>query len=202
MGRLVRTINATVPDESREDAHLEKLLDLLWPDLQSKVDAIIGASIKGKPKKAGGADKSGPILEELLVLVRQQSQIISDPTQIVPPAYIRDLLEEMVVRRDRDRMDPAAFDDLSRYWKQFTVEWRAAVINLPLERIDAVAPSYRRLHDIINYIVDRAARRRHPRYGRPPTRVGMRGAQSSLSTAAADTPALPTSENQAKSSDA
>lgn len=177
VGRLVRTINASAPDESRDEGQLEKLIDLLWPDLQSKIEPILIASTKVKPKKvAGGVDKSGPILEELLVLVRQQSQVILDPTQIVPPSYIRDIMDDMFLRRDRDRdrIDPAAFTDLDRYWERFNDEWRAAISGLPKDRFEGLFPLHRRLAEVIDYIVGRSKSVKHRRYPRGPRVTDVR----------------------------
>ncbi len=195
--RLLRGINASTPDEARDDAQIEKVVDYLWPALANTIEPIVSAVTgKERPKReksSATVEKVGPILEELLVLVRQQTQIVSDPAALLPARYFRQVIDQLSPRRDRELSNPAYLYDLSKHWIRFEKEWRFLMPTLisvvPAERVDRLRQSYARLDDVIGALLHRYDASRHPKWLRPTRRtsVGTPPAQAAQSSLAVGT---------------
>lgn len=88
--RLIRGINASAGAEARDDPSLERMLKICWPELQDKMAPILKKAVKSTSTSIAptSTDKSAEILEELLLQVRQQSQLLADPRTLLPREYL------------------------------------------------------------------------------------------------------------------
>ncbi|MCS3738244.1 toll/interleukin-1 receptor domain-containing protein [Rhizobium sp. BK661] len=87
--QLIININAAAPREQRrEDAQIERLFPMLWPDLRDPVELIIQAAAQ-----APGDQPAAPTLDELaaemLALLRQQNSVLSSPERFLSPVIDR-----------------------------------------------------------------------------------------------------------------
>jgi len=92
MMRLLKSINQAAREESRDDGLLEKAFNALWGLLDENIKSLPKNEPRTNPETPSGGDAQA-IMEEILVLVRQQSQMISSP-EIV--RYIRKQLNEQL----------------------------------------------------------------------------------------------------------
>lgn len=97
--RLLKSINGSGDDEALPEGRLEKMHSALWNDLQQAVEPIV-ASIATKPAATTKKpqDETAKVLEELLVLIRQQSHILMNPDRLISRDAVRSLMEEMSTR--------------------------------------------------------------------------------------------------------
>ena len=152
--RLMRTLNACAQEEARAEARLDKVLETFWPQLHDEIAKIL-AKNSGSPKREAvlNADKTRPILEEILVLARQQSTIISDPTNILPISYLRDLLRR-TLDSDVPRYAHPAWRDLERGWTGL----QKGMLELDEASAEKLRPSVRSLERSISYLLDEVRR--------------------------------------------
>jgi hypothetical protein len=121
--RLLQSINNTGEERKLEEGRLEKAFKAFWPELEKSVSKIEFNS----PEESDGSSaelKDGvkPILEEILVLARQQSISSSDPSK-----YIMNKLEEhgvllrVLIRANRVELRALeAVESLSEVWLRFS----------------------------------------------------------------------------------
>ncbi|WP_051946421.1 TIR domain-containing protein [Verrucomicrobium sp. BvORR106] len=89
--KLIRSINNRVPDDRRlKESALERAFEVWWLQLESALNKIEGSRKAPLPSDPSG--KRSEILEEVLDLVRQQQRILTNPEGILPPSYMRKLL--------------------------------------------------------------------------------------------------------------
>jgi len=92
--KLLKSINACSGDDALPESRLEKMHNALWDDLSKDIDPIIASSsakvhtVVEKPE-----EETSRILEELLVLTRQQSQAVFSADKILSPSLIRTIIE-------------------------------------------------------------------------------------------------------------
>jgi hypothetical protein len=81
MLKLMRSINSSTEAEARDERELERVFEILWPELQRDVGPLEFthkvASIQ--PKEASEIDR---ILQEILTLVRQQTRLLGNPEEL------------------------------------------------------------------------------------------------------------------------
>ncbi len=80
--RLLKTMNAAAGESARDDKQLEKVFARFWPDLERTIDPrlkALRATPRGAEREKNEIDR---ILQEILVSVRQQTRILSDPNEL------------------------------------------------------------------------------------------------------------------------
>ncbi len=92
--KLLKSINACGADDALPESRLEKMHDALWDDLTGKIDpileALVGAAPAG-PKKP--ESEISQVLEEILVLARQQASSILNPEKLITPDIVRMIVD-------------------------------------------------------------------------------------------------------------
>jgi hypothetical protein len=121
--KLLKSINACGGDEALPNDRLEKMHDALWDDLTRKVNPILeelSRAVPAGPKKP--ESETSQVLEELLVLARQQASTLLNPEKLISPDLIRTIVEVASERGvpDRDRRHLRTIVRvLHRRWKDF-----------------------------------------------------------------------------------
>ena len=108
--KLLKSINnRSLEPEKLTDEKLAKAFEVWWPQLGENLKALKGAD--DEPAKAPGKtkDKTPEILEELLELSRTQQRLIANPTSLLPPDYLTQIVEAATIKtrrmsRDREAM--------------------------------------------------------------------------------------------------
>ncbi len=92
--RLLKSINSCAGDEALPEGRLEKMHNALWGDLHQDVEPIISSiGTKGPSAPKRAEDETSKILEEILVLTRQQAQAILSPEKLISKETIREIIE-------------------------------------------------------------------------------------------------------------
>ncbi len=97
---------------------IERSFDACWPKIEESLQAaILKAQTEATKKPTGIPDKSptstnNQILEELILLARNQLKILNTPEQILPPEYLRS-----VIGYRESKISPAAIVELAEYWE-------------------------------------------------------------------------------------
>lgn len=152
--KLLLSINGA-SQPALDEARLNKVFDVWWPELESKLKAL--EEDAGKEAATVSVEKAdvnkGDILEELLELVRQQNRVINDPTTLLPPGY----LSSVVDRSERFDRHPV-FSDMADAWIALREQVkRAREKEAPPS--EAIFRAIDRLSEPLEYIIDRFGRR-------------------------------------------
>jgi hypothetical protein len=92
--KLLKSINACSGDDALPESRLEKMHNALWGELSSDVEPIIAkAGAKPRPTSKTTEDDVSRILEELLVLSRQQAQVLMNPEKLLSREAIKAVVE-------------------------------------------------------------------------------------------------------------
>lgn len=116
--KLLKTINEAKPDEAVQEVLLDRSFDACWPKLEEKLkaaEAVAKPATKAVVAKSERGDKLDPILQELLLLARNQQQLLNSPEQLFPPRVIRELA------RNVERNSLPAFTHV--VWKDLFTAW-------------------------------------------------------------------------------
>lgn len=113
--KLVKSLNAALGDQSLDDARVDEIFNVWWPKLEEMLDSISEEEPEEKPK----ARKQGDLLAEILELVRSQQQLLAQPDELFPPAYV-----EYVMRRSGQsgQIHPGAIQELDEGWHQLMAD--------------------------------------------------------------------------------
>ena len=96
MLRLLKSINSSLDTTALPESRLERAHNAHWPGLQSEVDPIIESiNAKNHTAREKNPDKESSILEEILVLLRQQSQVILNPERLFPPGLLESTFDNV-----------------------------------------------------------------------------------------------------------
>lgn len=90
--RLLRGMNSTAGEAAREDKQLEKVFGRFWPDLEKTIEPRLAALRATPPTKEREKNETDRILQELLILARQQTRTLSDPNELFGPQLLGTLL--------------------------------------------------------------------------------------------------------------
>lgn len=122
--KLLHSINTANTDNSIEKERLNSYFEVWWPKLEDKLNPIekeiqtIDSQPSKKTTKANVkiVSKSDEVLEEILSLVRSQQRMLKSPEEILPPGYIKEILESRWDRNDKKSQDihPDAIADLEK----------------------------------------------------------------------------------------
>jgi hypothetical protein len=82
MLRLLKSMNSAAGEAAREDKQLETVFDRFWPDLERTIEPRLSALRQTPAPKQREKSEIDRILQELLVLARQQTRILSDPNEL------------------------------------------------------------------------------------------------------------------------
>jgi hypothetical protein len=82
MKRLLASVNSFAGEESIPDAMLNTAFEITWPHLTSDIAPTIEKPKSEQPTLAATESANAKILEELLTLNRQQSQVLSNPERL------------------------------------------------------------------------------------------------------------------------
>jgi TIR domain-containing protein len=180
--KLVTSINATLPEaEQLDEARLKKVFEVWWPELQQELDSLDTGTPTPQPTSGStpSVDPAGPILEELLELARTQQKLLRSPDELLPPSYMRHLMQRYVGPEGRrsDQELRNAVEHLNRRYRdllEFATELRQAP-SLEFEKGNAMQELFDRiesLQEVIRYLSrnyfddDRDIRRGIPRRDR------------------------------------
>jgi hypothetical protein len=88
--QMLRSLNSAAGERALPDAVLGETYEALWPLLQREVEPILDAMATNPPRAepASSEGKINSILEELLLLSRQQSQLLSSPERLFPKELV------------------------------------------------------------------------------------------------------------------
>ncbi len=93
--KLIKSINISAETDDRlDDSRLDHLFNVLWDELESKLKEIESQDLPIEIEKEPTRIESESILEEILELSRNQQRILSNPDQLFPPDYLRDVIKE------------------------------------------------------------------------------------------------------------
>jgi hypothetical protein len=90
--RLVRSINNAAGSSARDERQLETVFDSFWPKLESSIRPKMTKLRNALPKHEQKKLEHDRILEELLLLSRQQSRLLSNPAGLVGDEIVALLL--------------------------------------------------------------------------------------------------------------
>jgi TIR domain len=161
--RLLLSLNGACDERAVDENLLPEIFEVWWPRLQQKLASIdtTGAAA-AKPRRS-----NDEVLAEVLELVRVQQQRLSDPTALLPPEYVR----ELVLANQRHlapRPTPGAMRQLESGWLSLVES--AKDPNVPDEVKDAVL----QLEKPINYLLGRYGPRRYTDLSDRPVRRDLR----------------------------
>lgn len=115
--KMVESINSAMDKGALDPSRLNTIFDVWWPRLEERLSKIRDATDQATEKAEKEKRSKGPDLsEEVITLLRQQSLILNDPTRILPPSYVRDVLVGLNPKADTrlrdDILNHPAFDHL------------------------------------------------------------------------------------------
>lgn len=103
IAKLLESINKAADEEERlSEQLLTKVFDVWWPQLEEALKTI--PESKSQPEKHARSQEvanSNGLLEEVLDLVRAQHRILTNPTDLLPPEYLREVVGAASSTRQR-----------------------------------------------------------------------------------------------------
>lgn len=100
--RLLKSINASADGDALPDSRLERMHNVLWDDLEKEVTPLIPAHAPKQASPRVSENETQKILEELLLLTRQQAQAILNPEKLISRDAIQSLFEDWPERLSSD----------------------------------------------------------------------------------------------------
>lgn len=168
--KLLQSLNGAHEPPLLELSRLETVFDVWWPRLESKLaenEKVVPKVVEVADAKHLRSNGGFPpeIIEEILVLLRQQQRLLNSPSDLLPPAYIRDILGH----RDIDlEIGHPAFDDLEESWNELRTVLSQSIETNIFSR-ESTARALAELEGPIGYIVRRySGIRGRNRRERPP----------------------------------
>lgn len=101
--KLLKTINKACGDEKLSDERLDKAFDVWYPKLEENLDSLRGEEVEESDSAETSPDHSQQMLEEILELTRINQKILRSPDSLLPPDYLKFVLEKDE-ERDRNEM--------------------------------------------------------------------------------------------------
>lgn len=154
--KLLHSINAATEQGALDDARLNTVFDVWWPQLEKQLQALEGQTPQPQlalPPMMVKPAPSNEILEEMLELVRQQHRLLNDPSALLPPAYLDSILGSL-----REQMEShPVLDDLAERWIALR-EQATRAQDKEAHPSDAIFRSIERLRGPIEYVIERFSR--------------------------------------------
>ncbi|MBZ9769874.1 toll/interleukin-1 receptor domain-containing protein [Mesorhizobium sp. CA6] len=146
--RLLRDINARVGNDAVPVERVEKSVDGLWPKIEQELKGGLEEINKAPAVKgsAGSLEVFDAILQELLVLNRNQSKLLSKPEELLPSAYLERVLADGRGLPDRNHK---VWDDL------FECALEVGDVSQAHPELAELTPAAERLRMITNYLGER-----------------------------------------------
>ncbi len=91
--KLFKSINASLENSNLDEIRLEKVFDTFWPQMEKAFKEIKDPE-KDSKKTQNDPNSTSKIMEEMLELLRYQQMMLKNPDKILPPEYLRELLNE------------------------------------------------------------------------------------------------------------
>lgn len=157
--KLVKAINNAGGDNRIDEHRLDKSFDSCWPNIEKKLkeaeEKIKSEKDKPPTQKIGshGLGEIDKILQELIVLSRKQTQMLTSPEALLPEAYLRHILG------DDDRILASShpvWDDLETEWRAFR---RALDKNGVPSGSEVIFNAADRLAGPLEFLLDRFSRK-------------------------------------------
>lgn len=120
MLKLLISINSCSDGDPLPDGRLEKMHNALWNELHQEIDPIIASAATkqpASPKKSD--DETLRILEEILVLSRQQSQALLSPEKMISGELVR-LIADVVTDSS---LSVPEFENIRHIARHFVIKW-------------------------------------------------------------------------------
>lgn len=115
--KLLQSINAAAPDNEKLSPEvLNKSFERAWDELESEIARINFSSDKSVAKAKKAEPSSGKlesVLDELLTIARSQMKVLRSPEDVLPPAYLVEIMERARIvsaRPDLTRRHPVWSD--------------------------------------------------------------------------------------------
>jgi hypothetical protein len=161
MYRLLQSINNAGEERKLEDGRLEKAFTAFWPELEKSISKIEFNPLEERYVSSAESEDVKPILEEILVVARQQSISSSKPFEYV----IRQLEEQAVLLREIIRANKVgartmeAVQSLSEVWPRFSKTLRdycekTTEAGLTLDDAKPLLDAASRLYDSIERLLE------------------------------------------------
>ena len=137
--KLLGSINAALPvEQQRDDADINKLFSMLWPDLKAGISNILERQPETGPAPA--PDYPAMVVE-LLGLARQQASMLASPERLLEPVMERvtDVLKHMAERQEyllmvSERTRSSENQLAERFWEQVKSGKFAATLSEELKK--------------------------------------------------------------------
>jgi hypothetical protein len=169
--KLVTSINnSALETEQLEPVRLRRVFDVWWPELEKALDALLAQQSSAQPTKAKKKPgEEGAILEEILELVRSQQRLLADPTELLPPRYLADVLRHEGLRSQRDPRVDDAWEFFDKHFTLLRDEIRTVLSkkrpSLTKDEQERVESEISSLEDVVVFL-----RRHDRRFSRVSTR--------------------------------
>lgn len=110
--KMISTINRACETTCLEEHRLDKIFEVWWPELDNKLRRLEAeATSAGSEHKDKKVSKEN-IIEEILLLVRNQQQLLSRPENILPVGYLHSTMKDVVGESLHRDIPLEALDDL------------------------------------------------------------------------------------------
>jgi len=150
--KLLLSMDKACNEHSLGESRVSEIFEVWWPHLKERLDKL--EQLKPKAKKPNRPVED--VLAEILELSRGQQKLLSNPEQLLPPAYfgwaVRHVSDEAGAAPHIDR---EVLDDLITRWSQ--LEQALMEHSLPLP--EPVADAFGRMAHLMNVV----ARTKSPR---------------------------------------
>lgn len=157
--KLLGTMNKHAEDsEHLEQERVDSAFDVWWPRLESSLGSIKpeGPDQKGGRRAAKDTSESlsSKMIEEILELVRSQHRLLNDPSDLLPPAYLRGALGRE--GRGAEVFNHPAWRDLIHAHERLSEVLHAGPAGSSVEEYLSVL---RVVSDPLDYVINRFVRR-------------------------------------------
>ena len=137
--KLLKAVNAGCAEHGIDEARLEKTFEVWWPSLQTELDAIVDEvppSTATEKRQMSPNEQMERVLEEVLELSRLNHQLLRSPEELLPAAYVRQLLVDSRPERAMPRTPypDAAGEELIHFYYRVLRSFRSFVESHEVER--------------------------------------------------------------------
>lgn len=110
--KLVSSINKACEGICLDEQRLEKVFDVWWPELEEKLKALETGLASVKTEHKDKKLSKDNIIEEVLLLARNQQQLLANPENLFPPDYFRHIFKDIVADNFRPEFPDGLLEDL------------------------------------------------------------------------------------------
>lgn len=89
--KLFKSVNNSLGDAGLDDARLDKVFNMVWPQMEKDFDAIKDNEDRIEGSKVE-KDSNMEIFEEMLDLLRSQQMMLKNPEKILPMEYVQSVI--------------------------------------------------------------------------------------------------------------